>query len=117
MQAWAVGFQVFANSCFSMPSSWERTGAFWVLARIHSPHGDSNKSHPKPGQPLFHKTRDTKHGIYAFHESRMSNRCIWVLKPFSLFSVGDWFRLRVMTPLLGTKTPSAPVGAKSGGER
>ena len=25
--------------------------------------------------------------------------------------------LKVMTPLLGTKTPSAPVGDKSGGER
>ena len=35
----------------------------------------------------------------------------------SFFSLGGWFRLKVMTPLLGTNNPSAPVGDKSGGER
>ena len=61
------GEGVFANSRFSMPSSWERAAAFWALARIHSPRGDSNKSHPEPGQPLFQKTRDTNHETAFFH--------------------------------------------------
>jgi len=34
----AAGFQVFANSRFLKPPT-------WALARIHSPHGDSIKSH------------------------------------------------------------------------
>ena len=87
MQARAVGFQVFANSRFSMPSSWERAAAFWALARIHSPRGDSNKSHPKPGQPLFQKTRDTNHESRLFFETRLFPWLVWcllVLKPFSL---------------------------------
>ena len=68
-----------------MPSSWERAAAFWVLARIHSPHGDSNKSHPKPGQPCFHETRNTNHGFHAFSRITRHNRCSRALKPFSLF--------------------------------
>ena len=40
-----------------------------------------------------------------------------VLKPFSLvFSAGMCSGLRVMTPLLGTKTPSAPVGDAPAGD-
>ena len=35
----------------------------------------------------------------------------------SFFRPGDWFRLKVMTPLLGTRNPSAPVGDKSGEDR
>ena len=62
-----------------------------------------------------HETRDTKHGFFS---TRSSKQGLLVLKPFSLFfSPGDRFMLKVMTPLWGTKTPSALVGAKSGGDR
>ena len=70
-----------------------------------------------------HETRDAKHGFFqarntAFRATVLSNRCLLVLKPFkSFFRPGGRFRLKVMMPLLGTKTPSAPVGAKSGGDR
>ena len=47
----------------------------------------------------------------------MSNRCTWVLKPFSLvFSAGICSRLTVMTPLLGPKTSSAPIGDVPAGD-
>ena len=56
----AAGFQFFANSRFLKPPT-------WALARIHSPHGDSTKSHTKPGQAVFHESRITN------HESRITN--------------------------------------------
>ena len=43
---------------------WERAGILWAPARIHSPHGDSNKSHPKHGQPVF--LRNTNHESRGF---------------------------------------------------
>ena len=60
---------------------------------------------------VFHESRNTR------HESRPFPWLVWyrlVLKPFSLvFSAGMCSGLRVMTPLLGTKTPSSPVGDTS----
>ena len=58
-----------------------------------------------------------QHGFMHFtrHETRIT--AFGVLKPFSLFFGGSRFRLRVMTPLLGTKNPSAPVGAAPAGDR
>ena len=71
--------------------------------------GGFKESNLKPDQRVFtnHETRNTKHG---FFQTRITAFpwLVWyllVLKPFSLvFSAGIWFRLRVMTPLLGTKT-------------
>ena len=71
--------------------------------------GGFKESNLKPDQRVFtnHETRNTNHG---FFQTRITAFpwLVWyllVLKPFSLvFSAGIWFRLRVMTPLLGTKT-------------
>ena len=66
----------------------------------------------------FHESRKT--ACKVFHYPRPFPWLVWyrlVLKPFSLvFSAGIWFRLRVMTPLLGTKTSSTPVGDAPAGD-
>ena len=79
------------------------------------PPGDSKKSNPKPGQPVFHESRNTRHETRLFQTRNTAFPWLaWyllVLKPFSLvFSAGMCSGLRVMTPLLGTKTSSTPVG-------
>ena len=51
-----------------------------------------------------HETRNTNHGFSGTEALQ------------SFFSVGGRVRLRVMTPLWGTKTPSVPVGARSDGD-
>ena len=66
-----------------------------------------------------HESRDTNHGLFQTRIPAFSWLvwCSMVLKPFSLvFSAGMCSGLRVMTPLLGTKTPSAPVGDASAGD-
>ena len=66
-----------------------------------------------------HETRNTKHGFFR-PETRPFSWLVWcslVLKPFSLvFSAGMCSGLRVMTPLLGTKTSSTPMGEAPAGD-
>ena len=72
-----------------------------------------------------HETRNTKHGFFSKHGFFQARNtvfpwlvwCSLVLKPFSLvFSAGMCSGLRVMTPLLGTKTSSTPVGNAPAGD-
>ena len=85
---------------------------------------------PRAGSTAFkvftkHETRDTKHGFFSIHGFFQTRNtafpwllwCSLVLKPFSLvFSAGMCSRLTVMTPLLGPKTSSTPVGNAPAGD-
>ena len=66
-----------------------------------------------------YESRDTNHGFFQTRNTDFP-WLVWyllVLKPFSLvFSAGMCSGLRVMTPLLGTKTSSAPVGGAPAGD-
>ena len=84
-------------------SSWRGMGRLW--------RGMGGMGRP---EPLSAHRPHRQQGHSGFHETR--NTAFLVLKPFSLFWVGGRFRLRVMTPLLGTKTSSTPVGDASGGD-
>ena len=77
----------------------------------------------KPARiPRFSRNTNHETRITAFFQTRNTAFpwLVWyllVLKPFSLvFSAGMCSGLRVMTPLLGTKTSSAPVGDASAGD-
>ena len=65
--------------------------------------------HPHQQQGLSGFSRNTR------HETRIT--AFGYRSPSVFFSVGGRYRLKVMTPLLGTKNPSATVGDKSGGDR
>ena len=69
---------------------------------------------PGPANRFFtnHETRNT-----AFPDTKFETGPLGTEALQSFFSAGGRFRLRVMTLLLGTKTSSAPVGDKSGGDR
>ena len=59
------GFAAVANGPFPKPLSWEHGRP--------RPSGVPNKSNPKPGQPVFHETRDTRHGLFdTKHETRIT---------------------------------------------
>ena len=90
-------------------------------ARFTGPPVFTDRATPSPANRFFtnHETRDTNHG---FFQTRITAFpwLVWyllVLKPFSLvFSAGMCSGLRVMTPLRGTKTSSAPVGDAPAGD-
>ncbi len=66
-----------------------------------------------------HETRNTNHGFFQTRNTAFP-WLVWyllVLKPFSLvFSAGICSELGVMTPLLGPKTSSTPVGDAPAGD-
>ena len=39
--------------------------------------GDSSESHPNPGQPVFHETRDTNHGFCVSFKPRPQRKLPW----------------------------------------
>ena len=62
-------------------------------------------------------TASREQRFFTKHETRNTNHGFWGTEALqSFFSVGGRVRLRVMTPLWGTKTPSVPVGARSDGD-
>ena len=135
----------FSSNMRSAPGEQDRTFLFSWPACLANWRGAARAGHESRGarrkrkqgspalrclrieQPQARPTgfsRITKHEtrITAFFrpETRPFPWLVWyllVLKPFSLvFSAGMCSGLRVMTPLLGTKTSSAPVGDAPAGD-
>ena len=67
--------------------------------------GNAGYRNRNPRPTVLHESRNTNHGLLGTEALQ------------SFFRPGGRFRLKVMTPLLGTKNPSAPAGDKSGGGR
>ena len=71
--------------------------------------GDDRAARAAAGK-VFHETRDTRHETRLFSDTRFETGPFGTEGLQSFFWPGRRFRLKVMTPLSGTKTPSAPVG-------
>ena len=80
-----------------------------------APHRDERDARAAAGK-VFHESRDTRHESRLFRITAFSSHGFVESLPLgteglqSFFWPGRRFRLKVMTPLSGTKTPSAPVG-------
>ena len=71
------------NLLFSLSGAAKSVGSRNTQHGFSLSSGDSKMSNLKPGQQVFHESRDTKHESRLFFETRLF-RCLLVLKPFSL---------------------------------